>query len=278
MGKLPWWTVFVSLFNPFSNCLVNGFPYVELGPLVFTILDTIPFFFISWTGLLTDRKANGLILYILHLVPYFLFVFIGNVLATLLYSFIIIGMVVWADMARLKKIYLLIIGASGLVISLATRLKTSITGEYTEETTFVYSNIQEVFTHAKWLRMGEGNRTAGVPEAHTDLALVTIIHQFGWLAGLFTVIELIGLLARMLFIFPRVNEPLGKVLIGGGVTLLAFQTFYNLGMILGIFPLVGVPLPFISYGSFPIVLNAIVLGLVLSVYRRKSTFHAIKVE
>ncbi|QTM98761.1 hypothetical protein ERJ70_05295 [Sediminibacillus dalangtanensis] len=228
--------------------------------------------------MLTDRKANGLILYILHLVPYFLFVFIGNVLATLLYSFIIIGMVVWADMARLKKIYLLIIGASGLVISLATRLKTSITGEYTEETTFVYSNIQEVFTHAKWLRMGEGNRTAGVPEAHTDLALVTIIHQFGWLAGLFTVIELIGLLARMLFIFPRVNEPLGKVLIGGGVTLLAFQTFYNLGMILGIFPLVGVPLPFISYGSFPIVLNAIVLGLVLSVYRRKSTFHAIKVE
>ncbi|SDL95736.1 FtsW/RodA/SpoVE family cell cycle protein [Sediminibacillus halophilus] len=267
--------VFLILF---PTAYVNGFPSVELGPLVFNILDTIPFFFISWTGFLKDKRMNGLILCIFFLIPFLLFAFIGNVLAMLFCSFILIGMIVWAEMARLKKIYLLIMGASGLVISLAARLKTYVTGEHTQETTFVYSNIQEVLTNAKWLWMGEGNRTAAVPEAHTDFALVTIIQQFGWLAGLFTLIVLFGLLARMLFIFPRVNDPLGKVLIGGGVSLLAFQIFYNLGMVLGFFPLVGVSLPFISYGSFPIELNAIVLGLVLSVYRRKSIFNAINME
>ncbi|WP_153462209.1 FtsW/RodA/SpoVE family cell cycle protein [Sediminibacillus terrae] len=259
----------------FSTAYVNGFPYVELGPLAFNILDTIPFFFISWTGFLRDKRMNGLVLCILYLIPFLMFAFIGNILAMLLYTLILIGMVVWADTARPNKIYLLLMGAVGLVIGLATRLKTYLPGEYTQEKTFVYSNIQEVFTHANWLGMG-GDQAAGVPEAHTDLALVTIIQQFGWLTGLFTVIVLFGLLVRMLFIFPRVNDPLGKVLIGGAITLLAFQTFYNLGMILGIFPLVGVPLPFISYGSYPIVFNAIMLGLVLSVYRRTSTFHAIK--
>lgn len=66
-----------------------------------------------------------------------------------------------------------------------------------------------------------------------------------------------------------IKEPFGKLLVIGGVTLFATQFIYSVGMTFGMLPIVSMALPFMSYGLMPIVLNAFIVGIALSVYRRK---------
>ena len=65
-------------------------------------------------------------------------------------------------------------------------------------------------------------------------------------------------------------QSFGKLLVVAAVTLYSVQSIYSIFMVFGLLPLVSIPLPFISYGMTPLLLNAILIGLVLSVYRRKS--------
>ena len=67
----------------------------------------------------------------------------------------------------------------------------------------------------------------------------------------------------------EVNGSYGKLLLVGGMTLYVVQFIYNVGMILGLFPITSISLPFISYGLMPTLFNAFLMGVVLSVYRRK---------
>lgn len=67
----------------------------------------------------------------------------------------------------------------------------------------------------------------------------------------------------------KINDGYGKLLLVGGVTLFVFHFVYNVGMILGILPRVSISLPFISYGLIPTLFHAFIMGIVLSVYRRK---------
>ena len=67
----------------------------------------------------------------------------------------------------------------------------------------------------------------------------------------------------------QIKDPYGKLLLAGAVALYAVQLATNIGMSLGLFPVIAMSLPFISYGLMPTLLNAILIGVVLSVYRRK---------
>ena len=67
----------------------------------------------------------------------------------------------------------------------------------------------------------------------------------------------------------KINDRYGKLLLVGGVTLFVFHFIYNVGMILGLLPRVSISLPFISYGLVPTLFHAFIIGIVLSVYRRK---------
>nr|WP_231686826.1 FtsW/RodA/SpoVE family cell cycle protein [Bacillus sp. JCM 19034] len=67
----------------------------------------------------------------------------------------------------------------------------------------------------------------------------------------------------------RTKDPYGRLLIIGGVAILAVPTFWNILMGFGFVPIIGMSLPFISYGGSMLFLYSTVLGLILSVYRRK---------
>lgn len=67
----------------------------------------------------------------------------------------------------------------------------------------------------------------------------------------------------------KINDRYGKLLLVGGLTLFVVQFLYNVGMILGLLPITAISLPFISYGLTPTVFHALIMGIVLSVYRRK---------
>lgn len=114
---------------------------------------------------------------------------------------------------------------------------------------------------------GEETRSAlrFLPERHSDFIFPVVIHAYG-LAGatlLFMLYLLfIGLILRTAL---KVREPSGRLLAVGVASLFACQMVINLGMTLGLLPIVGMPLPFLSYGGSSMLVSFMALGLVLNV-------------
>ena len=115
--------------------------------------------------------------------------------------------------------------------------------------------------------MGEDTRESirFLPERHSDFIFPVIIHAFGLVGAtlLFMLYLLfIGLLLRTAL---KVREPSGRMLSVGVACLFACQTIVNLAMTLGLLPIVGMPLPFLSYGGSSLLTSFAALGLVLNV-------------
>ncbi|MDP4507993.1 rod shape-determining protein RodA [Nonomuraea turcica] len=117
-----------------------------------------------------------------------------------------------------------------------------------------------------------GEQTAGhfVPEQHTDFIFTVAGEELGF-AGAAAIVLTIGvLLWRGLSIARHSASPYGAVLAGAVVSWLAFQTFVNVGMTVGLMPIVGVPLPFVSYGGSATVAGLLAIGLLQAVHRTKA--------
>lgn len=107
-----------------------------------------------------------------------------------------------------------------------------------------------------------------LPERHTDFIFSVIGEEWGFI-GAFVLISLYALIIiRGLRIIHRTNETGAKAIATGIVTLIAFQVLVNISMTIGLMPVVGLPLPAISYGGSNTVATLICAGLLLSLSRR----------
>lgn len=110
-----------------------------------------------------------------------------------------------------------------------------------------------------------------VPERHTDFIFAVLAEEFGLAGALLLLLIYIALIGRGLTIAARSPMLFGRLL-AGAVTLSSFTyAFVNLGMVTGLLPVVGVPLPFVSYGGTALVTLCIGLGLLMSIeaHRRR---------
>ena len=108
-----------------------------------------------------------------------------------------------------------------------------------------------------------------VPEQHTDFIFTAVGEQLGFL-GSATVLGLFALLIwRALRIAAMSRDLFGTLLATGIVALWVFQLFVNVGMTMGIMPITGIPLPFISYGGSHLVANFLAVGLLHSIHMRR---------
>ncbi|HVL82176.1 MAG TPA: rod shape-determining protein RodA [Actinomycetota bacterium] len=108
-----------------------------------------------------------------------------------------------------------------------------------------------------------------VPERHTDFVFTVIAEQMGFLGGA-TILLLYGVLfVRGLRGAGQARDLFGTVLATGIVGYLTFQVFVNIGMTVGLVPITGIPLPFVSYGGSSLVSSALSLGILLSVQMRR---------
>jgi rod shape determining protein RodA len=104
-----------------------------------------------------------------------------------------------------------------------------------------------------------------VPEQQTDFIFSAVGEQLGFV-GAATVLLLLGIVAwRMLRVAQTTRDPFGRLLATGCFTLVAFSAFENAGMAMGIMPIAGIPLPFLSYGGSATVAFFAAVGIVLSV-------------
>ncbi|ALF09853.1 FtsW/RodA/SpoVE family cell cycle protein [Parageobacillus thermoglucosidasius] len=119
---------------------------------------------------------------------------------------------------------------------------------------------------------GFGNLQVYLPEAHTDFIFGVISEQFGFI-GASVVISLFFLLVyRMVHIALESNDLYGSYLCAGVIGMITFQVFQNIGMTIGLVPITGLPLPFISYGGSSLATYMLAIGLVLNVHSRTKKF------
>jgi len=138
---------------------------------------------------------------------------------------------------------------------------------YADTDGYMLLQLKDVLAQAGWFG---AETTRYIPEGHTDYALVQLIQAYGYSAGLAVIVVMLLLAVRILWMVRTMSHSFGKLLIIAAVTLYSAQSLYSILMVFGILPLTSVPLPFISYGATPLLLNALLIGFVLSVYRRKS--------
>jgi rod shape determining protein RodA len=117
-----------------------------------------------------------------------------------------------------------------------------------------------------------GTQTNGqfVPEQQTDFVFTVIGEELGLVGGLLVIALFAVLLWRGCVIARQATETFPMLLAGGVVCWFAFQMFENVGMTLGIMPVAGIPLPFVSYGGSSMFANFVAVGLLENV-RLRST-------
>jgi len=101
-----------------------------------------------------------------------------------------------------------------------------------------------------------------IPEQHTDFIFSAIGEELGFI-GAVALLSVLGLLLwRLLVIAQNARDDFGSLVVIGVFTTLLFQTVINIGMNIGLAPVTGIPLPFVSFGRSALITNFIALGLV----------------
>ncbi|HEY0829302.1 MAG TPA: FtsW/RodA/SpoVE family cell cycle protein [Bacilli bacterium] len=104
-----------------------------------------------------------------------------------------------------------------------------------------------------------------IPFPYSDSIFVVIGEEFGFVGSSVLLLLYFLLIYRMILIAIQTVELSGVYIIIGVVSMFVFQIFENIGMLIGIMPLTGITLPFISYGGSSLLINMICIGIVLSI-------------
>lgn len=117
----------------------------------------------------------------------------------------------------------------------------------------------------KGLLHGTQTQLNFIPVQHTDFIFSVIGEEFGFIGGLILLILYLIIIWRIIDIALKSNDSFGGLIAMGLGTMMLFHVFVNLGMAIGIMPVVGIPLPFVSYGGTSLLINFIAIGILESI-------------
>lgn len=112
---------------------------------------------------------------------------------------------------------------------------------------------------------GTQNQMGFLPTKHTDFIFSVIGEEFGFIGAAIVVIALFMLIYRCFKVAQKADNAFGRYICVGVGAMLLFHSFENIGMCIGLMPVTGIPLPFISYGGTAMITNMMAIGLVMSV-------------
>jgi rod shape determining protein RodA len=120
---------------------------------------------------------------------------------------------------------------------------------------------------------GTQNALSFLPEQHTDFIFSVLAEEWGFMGSALVVILYLLMTIWGLSIAMRSKEPFGTILAVGITSMIFWQAIINIGMALGLLPVVGVPLPLISYGGSSLVATMIGIGILINIGMRRFMFH-----
>lgn len=107
-----------------------------------------------------------------------------------------------------------------------------------------------------------------LPERHTDFIYSVVCEELGIIGGVLVIVLMSAIIIRCIYIGMNARNSLGTYICTGVAAMLLFQTFENIGMCIGIFPVTGITLPFFSYGGSSLLTTLLAVGLVINVKYR----------
>ncbi len=122
-----------------------------------------------------------------------------------------------------------------------------------------------------WLS-GTQNQLNFLPERHTDFIFSVIGEEWGLLGGVLLVYCYSMIIYCGFKIAQRNKDPFGQLVAIGIVTILGLQVVINIGMVMGLLPVVGITLPFVSYGRTSFMVFAILIGFLLNLSKKRTIF------
>jgi len=123
---------------------------------------------------------------------------------------------------------------------------------------------------------GSQTRSGFVPEQHTDFVFTVAGEELGLVGAGVVIALLVVVVWRALVISSRTDDMFGRIAAAGIACWFGFQAFQNIGMCLGIMPVTGVPLPFVSYGGSSMFASLLAVGLLQNIHLRATAPVAIR--
>ena len=123
--------------------------------------------------------------------------------------------------------------------------------------------------YGKGLFAGTQNQLRFLPEKHTDFIFSVIGEEFGFIGVLVVIILYLILLWQIINVAREAKDNYGRLVATGIAAMFFFHVLENIGMTMGLMPITGLPLPFISYGGSSMVTSLIAIGLVINVNIRR---------
>jgi rod shape determining protein RodA len=266
--------------------------WFQLGPLQITPSEFTKLAIIITLGAVlanirTPEPTLGDLVKVLMLaaVPLAL-VFLGPDIGTSIgIAAIVVGMLI---VAGTKLRHLLVLSVVG-VIAIALVFQTGAIEEFQKERITAFLDRQSVSSDVRYnldqslIAVGSGGLLGKgylqglqtnldyVPEQHTDFIFTVAGEEFGFVGALAVLALYALLLWRSIRIAWLAKDPFGTYVAAGIASMFAIQMFVNVGMVIGIMPITGIPLPFLSYGGTSILVSFAAIGMLESIHMRRFT-------
>lgn len=120
----------------------------------------------------------------------------------------------------------------------------------------------------------QGNQTQlqYIPEQWTDFIYCVIGEEFGFIGSIIVLVLFLFLFLRILKIASTTKDEFLSLTLIGILSVYIIHYLINIGMVVGILPVIGIPLPFVSYGGSSLLVNMFMLGIIANVYRNRKNF------
>jgi rod shape determining protein RodA len=120
----------------------------------------------------------------------------------------------------------------------------------------------------------QGTQTQGryVPEQSTDFVFSVIGEEFGFVGSALVLLLFLLLLVRLVMLGSQMKHPFGMMVAAGTAGIYLIHVFVNVGMATAVLPVIGIPLPFISYGGSALMAHTALLAITLSLHMRRDDF------
>ena len=137
--------------------------------------------------------------------------------------------------------------------------------EYADDLSYQLVQSINAIGSGQMFGVGYGKLQVSVPELHTDFIFTAISAHYGFIGAAVVLIVLFLFIYRLIQIALETADPFGTYIVTGYVAMFTFQIFQNIGMTMGVLPITGLPLPFISYGGSTMIVNLVGLGLIMAI-------------
>ena len=216
-------------------------------------------------------------LFLYLLVPAFIYLTVSNISKFVLYM---IGLSVLLLISRRWKTWLsyisVMLACGSVLVLLDDKFSYSVErilhqiNPVDSNYSYIAARSMEAIRSAGFIGNGFGVSMDHIPFFYSNMMFTYLIYSLGWITGILIISLIAALIVRVWIVTRIVADPYGRNVTAGLFGLIAAQYVLNMLITAGLLPIMDIGLPMISYGGSNLVLNLVVIGFILSVYRRKN--------